>query len=125
MSKALWIKENLEKNEEYAGIILGKDGAPDYHLILLPGKIEDANWKDALAWTKKIGGDLPTRREQSLLFANLKEHFEARWYWSSEQNASHFIYAWGQYFDDGGQDCGNLGTKFRARAVRRLEIQSS
>lgn len=28
MSKAQWIAENLKKGEQYAGLILGKNGAP-------------------------------------------------------------------------------------------------
>lgn len=122
MSKAQWIKENLKAGELYAGIILGKDGAPDHHLILLPGKADDVNWADAQAFAAAAGGELPTRREQSLLYANLKEEFEPRWYWSCEQHASNSGCAWRQYFGGGDQDYYGKDCGFRARAVRRSVI---
>jgi hypothetical protein len=123
MSKAQWIEENLKDGEEYAGILLGKDGAPDHHLILLPGDAESVKWEAAKKWAAKAGGELPTRREQSLLFANLKEKFQQRWYWSSEQPSDSPGYAWGQNFDYGNQGYGRKGLECRARAVRRLVIQ--
>lgn len=122
MSKALWIAENLKPGELYAGIILGKNGTPDHHLILLPGKADDVNFKKAGDWAKSIGGELPTRREQSLLLANLKEEFEPRWYWSSEQYAAYSSVAWGQSFYYGLQDSYRKGNALKARAVRRLVI---
>lgn len=113
----------LEKGEEYAGIVLGKDGAPSHHLILLAGDTEDVTWAEAKDWTKEAGGELPTRREQSLLFANLKEHFEEAWYWSGEPHASYSSSAWSQDFHDGSQYYPGKDIKLRARAVHRLEIQ--
>jgi hypothetical protein len=71
----------LAKGEHYAGILLGDDGKPAHHLVLIPGDTK-LNWADAGAWAKKQGGELPTRREQSLLFANLRGKFERDWYWS-------------------------------------------
>src|SRR5438094_817365 len=62
----------------YAGIARGVDGAADYHLVLPPDAKEDINWDDAMKWAEGIGGDLPTRSEQALLFANLKDQFEER-----------------------------------------------
>jgi len=123
MSKEQWIKENLAAGEEYAGIIIGKNGDQDYHLILLPGEIERATWNKAMDWAKSGIGQLPTRREQSLLFANLREHFKAAWYWSSEQLASAAGFAWLQYFGHGYQDYDHKSYECRARAVRRLPIQ--
>ena len=73
MSKAQWIKDNLKPGEEYAGIILGKDGEQDYHLILLPGEIEarqrtqrdqegilveEETWNQIGAWATKLGVSL-------------------------------------------------------------------
>lgn len=113
----------LKHGERYAGIILGKDGAPNHHLILLPGDAEDMDWEGAKKFAASAGGELPTRREQSLLFANLKEEFEDRWYWSSEQHASDSDYAWCQNFHDGRQDCSHETDELRARAVRRLVIE--
>ena len=112
----------LSKGEHYAGLILGKDGESSYHLILLPNEKQDINWGDAVTWAKEQGGDLPTRREQSLLYANLKERFEERWYWSSEQHASHSSCAWCQGFYHGYQYDTNESYELRARAVRRLSV---
>ncbi len=104
----------------YAGIIRGVDGAPDQHLVLLFGQAEDVSWSDACDWAKSAGGALPTRAEQALLFANLKDQFEPRWYWSSEQAGPSG--AWGQGFDDGFQYDYYRSYEGRARAVRRLPI---
>ena len=119
-SVALPNRPPLAAGELYAGLIIGKDGAPDHHLILLPGAVEDKTWEQAKEWAASIGGELPTRREQSLLFANLKEQFEGTWYWSSEQSASNSYAAWYQTFDGGIQHYGHKGNELRARAVRRL-----
>ena len=122
--KQQFLAEHLRDGEDYAGIILGKDGAPDYHLIQLPGEAENVTFQQAQAFAKKAGGELPTRREQSLLFANLKEKFQSRprWYWSGEKHASASGYAWIQYFDNGSQNCSYASSRGRARAVRRLPI---
>lgn len=122
-AKAQWIKENLKEGEEYSGLILGKGGESDYHLILRPGEAESVNFAQAKEWAKKADGELPTRREQSLLFANLKEQFQPRWYWSSEQYAPSSGCAWAQNFDNGGQSYCHKSGGYRARAVRRLTIQ--
>ena len=120
--KAQWLRDNLKKGEVYAGLILGKDGAPDHHLIVIPGEIEKATFAEAQKWAKKQGGDLPTRREQRVLFANAKEAFQPDWYWSGEPYASDARYAWFQDFYDGDQYYYDVDDRCRARAVRRLPI---
>jgi len=113
----------LRPGEHYAGLITGKDGEASYHLILLPDSpTDDLNWQAAKDWAKRVGGDLPTRREQSLLFANCKEQFEERYHWSKEPNASDSSCAWCQTFDYGRQLINHLFIELRARAVRRLPI---
>ena len=107
----------------YAGLLLGKNGEPDIHLVLLPGKVEKVTWDKAKEFAASAGGELPTRREQSLLFANLKDEFDPYWHWSCEQHASDPSYAWIQYFYDGTQYCYRKSDEGRARAVRRLIIQ--
>ena len=104
----------------YAGIMRGIDGAPDEHLVLLPGEAEDVNWEAAGAFAADAGGELPTRAEQALLFANLKDQFQRDWYWSSEQAGP--SYAWGQDFFSGFQYGYTRSYEGRARAVRRLPI---
>jgi hypothetical protein len=113
----------------FAGVVRGRDGGPDYYLIVGPELSKDGqNWNEAMAAAKKVKADgkndfsLPYRNEQSIMFGNVPELFEKRWYWSCEQHASYSDYAWMQDFDDGDQDC--LGKDYgrRARAVRRLFI---
>jgi hypothetical protein len=113
----------LQPGEHYAGIILGADGSPSHHLILLPGDVDDVTWAQAKEFAEKAGGELPTRREQALLFANLKDQFEERYYWSGAQHASTDGYAWSQDFTNGGQLNNYKSAELRARAVRRLTIQ--
>lgn len=113
---------DLAQGEIYAGIILNSDGAPSHHLILLPGDNDDANWADQTEWAKSIGGELPIRAEQSLLFANCKQHFQKYWYWSGETVSSEPGWAWCQDFYHGLQDGPHKLIELRARAVRRLPI---
>lgn len=111
----------LAKGETYAGILL-QDGKPTHHLVLLPGETT-ATWKDAVAWAKEQDGELPTRKEQALLFANAADQFKREWYWSGEPFAGNDAYAWCQVFLDGDQYGGHKGYDCRARAVRRIPIQ--
>lgn len=111
----------LQPGERYAGLVLGTTtGTPSHHLILLPGEADDMEWEDARKWAEKQGGDLPTRQEQSLLFANLKSEFKPNWYWSGEKASASS--AWNQYFDNGDQGYGYLNGELRVRAVRRLSV---
>lgn len=112
----------LKKGEIYAGILLKDDGTPSHHLVLLAAKSKPLTWSDAVEWAKKQDAALPTRREQSLLMANAKQHIEGRWHWSSEQHESYADYAWMQFFSDGYQYYYGKGLKHLARAVRRVPI---
>ena len=109
----------LQPGERYAGVLLNEDGTPSHHVVLLPGDAEDVTWQAALDWAKQAGGELPNRREQSLLFANAKSAFEAAWYWSGEAHEDG-SYAWGQDFNGGGQGYDHKSYEGRARAVRRV-----
>lgn len=119
----LGVQIELNEGETYAGLILNADGTPTHHLVLLPGDNDDATWAEQTAWAESIGGELPSRQEQSLLFANCKQHFESAWYWSGEQPASASDYAWCQHFGYGYHVSGYKSAALRARAVRRLPIQ--
>ncbi|MBV6321967.1 DUF1566 domain-containing protein [Duganella violaceipulchra] len=122
-SKRQFLVENLKPGETYSGLLLGENGAPDEHVFLLPGELLDADWDKSMAWAEKNGGVLPTRRQQSLLIANLKSHFKPRYYWSCEQHADYPTNAWLQYFYDGYQNYLRKSYAGAARAVRRLPIQ--
>jgi hypothetical protein len=110
----------LAEGELYAGIILGKNGAADYHLVLLPGQAEEVSWGTARNWALETGGELPTRRELALLYANLREQFERQWYWSSEPQEPRSHLVWVQNFTSGFQSMDGRPVRGRARAVRRL-----
>ena len=111
----------LRYGERYAGIILDGEGDPGYHLVLLPGEAESIQWEDAKKWGAERDGELPTRREQSLLFANLKGEFKETAYWSGQHHEDE-RYAWYQHFINGTQSCSHANAELRARAVRRLAI---
>ena len=112
----------LAKGEIYAGIVV-RDGKPAHHLVLLAGhKTEPVKWENAMAWAKAQGGELPTRKEQALLFANAAEHFEQEWYWSQEVHPVYADYAFFQAVFSGGQYGGRKAYDYRARAVRRVAL---
>ena len=109
----------IAAGERVAGPVLNEDGTLSHYLILLPGDAEDLTWERAREWAEQQGGDLPTSREQSLLFANLQGEFEVAWYWSSEE-AETSGWAWYQGFSTGYQYGYLQGSELRARAVRRF-----
>lgn len=118
----------LHPGEHYAGLITGKDGNPSHHLVLLPGQEDDIGWDNAMAWAAQRGSldasaGLPTRREQALLYANLKDQFEDRAYWSCESHESESGWAWYQIFSYGHQLDIHKDGELVARAVRRLIIE--
>ena len=110
----------LKKGEKFGGLLLGKNGEPDEYVILLSGDNEEADWQTQMDWAASIGGKLPTRRMQALLFANLAEEFKPTWYWSGEQRSAGS--AWCQGFSYGGQYWGLTYDKCRAVAVRSVPI---
>jgi hypothetical protein len=109
----------LSEGEVYVGAIGDKAG-DFHHVILLPGDNDEANFEDQLAWAKSIGGDLPTRVEQSMLWAGFRDQFKKDWYWSNEAHHNESGWAWYQYFSDGYQFNSDEGYELRARAVRRV-----
>lgn len=123
MTEHRYVKELLADGELYAGIILGKEGKPDYHVVLLPGEAEDVSWANAREWAQSQGGELPSRRELALLYANLREHFQRVWYWSSEPQEPRSHLVWGQNFTSGIQTMYGRPFRGRARAVRRLPAE--
>jgi len=120
MGDYLRIQEMLKEGETYAGLILGKNGEPDYHLVLLAEEASDVSWPSAGEWAVARGGGLPTRRELALLFANLRESFDRVWYWSSEQHETRPQLVWGQNFASGIQTVYGRPFRGHARAMRRI-----
>ena len=113
----------LADGEIYIGAI-GDALGNLHHVILLPGDNDDATHEAQLEWAKSIGGDLPNRIEQAMLWANHRDQFQKDWYWSNETHHSESGWAWYQYFVYGTQNDRHKVNEFRARAVRRLPIQS-
>ena len=123
---------HLNPGERYAGLILGEDGEPSYHLIKLPGEQENIPWDKAMTWAleqaPECSSSLPTRREQSLLYANLKGEFKQEAYWSCETCETEAAWAWYQYFYDGFQGYARKVytrkiTCLRAVAVRKIYLE--
>jgi hypothetical protein len=115
----------LQPGERYAGIVLDADGEPIHHLVLMAQRPTDKlNWQAATDWATNIGGTLPTRQEQALLYANCKPHLKADWHWSSETHADDASYAWYCIFGNGSQGNDHKSYEGCAVAVRRLVIQS-
>ena len=111
----------LADGEIYVGAI-GDALGNLYHVILLPGDNNDATHEAQLEWAKSIGGDLPTRIEQAMLWANHRDQFKKNFYWSNETLHTESSWAWYQSFDYGYQDGSSRSNELRARAVRRLPI---
>jgi len=111
----------LADGEIYVGAI-GDAAGNLHHVILLPGDTDDATFEAQMEWAKSIGGDLPTRIEQAMLWANHRDQFKKDWYWSNEINHSESGWAWYQYFLHGTQYSLIRLNELRARAVRRLPI---
>jgi len=112
----------LKEGEAYAGVILGKNGEPDYHLVLLADEASDVSWPAAREWASALAGELPTRRELALLFANQRERFDRVWYWSSEPHETRPSLVWGQNFASGIQTVYGRPFRGHARAVRRIDV---
>ena len=123
MSDYTNVKSMLQEGEHYAGLILGKEGKPDQHLVLLAGEAQEVSWSSALEWARGSGGDLPTRRELALLYANLREQFQRVWYWSCEPQEPRAQLVWGQNFTSGIQTMDGRPFRGDARAVRRLPAE--
>ena len=88
----------LSEGEVYVGALGDKKG-DFYHIVLLPGDNERAPWAEQLEWAKSIGGDLPNRIEQAMLFANFRDQFEQAAYWSNTPDADPEYSGWAWYQD--------------------------
>jgi hypothetical protein len=112
----------LADGETYIGAI-GNAQGERHHVILLAGDSDDASHEEQLEWAKSIGGDLPNRIEQAMLWANHRDLFQKEWYWSNEKHHEDSGWAWCQGFSYGRQYDSPTTNARRARAVRRLVIE--
>lgn len=115
-------KPELKEGEVYIGAIIGADGEGHHIILLSEHPKERMTWKEAMDWAQSVGGDLPTRIEQALLFDQKNAEFDTDWYWSNAQHAVQANYAWYQCFRRGYQDYDHEILTLRARAVRRVQF---
>jgi hypothetical protein len=115
------ISIELRPGEHYAGPVIDESGRITHHLVLMAqrpaGKLE---WQAAMDWAEDVGGSLPSRQEQALLFANCKPHLKPEWHWSNQTHESDSSYAWDCHFGDGDQSTGPKSYDGCAVVVRRV-----
>jgi hypothetical protein len=115
----------LNPGDRYAGTPLNLKGQPTHHLVLLAARPSTPmDWEAAKAWAASVGGELPTRQEQALLYANCKPHLTGTFHWSGEEHEENASLAWDCYFDGGNQSYGHKSREGSAVAVRRLPLES-
>lgn len=103
----------------FAGITTRKDGT-HCAVVLLSDKGIDLNWMKAMNWAANLEAELPTRTVAALLFANVKDHLEPRWHWTSEPDGA--SYSWNCFFVDGSQNFNHKSYEGCAVAVRLIEV---
>jgi hypothetical protein len=105
---------------KFAGVTLFN--GERYGLIVLPADGEERSHAEAVAWAKAQGGELMTRIDAVVAYENLRDEFEADWYWLAETHPKYADCAWLQYFLYGSQLSTRKSDVFRCRAVRRVAI---
>lgn len=111
----------LRPGERYSGTVLDETGAVKHHLVLMAARpAKRLNHGDAMQWADSVGGVLPDRQEQALLFANCKPHLEAAWHWSGQTHEEDASFAWSCYFSYGDQCSHRKSFEGCAVAVRRV-----
>lgn len=115
---------DIADGETYAGLARDPETGAWHHLVLLPTTSDkELTWQEAIDWATSAGGELPTRFESALLYANVRDQIDTDyWYWTSTQHAAGPDWAWCQLFDDGSQTCNHEDSHNRARAVRRVPV---
>jgi hypothetical protein len=109
----------LKPGERYAGAMLDSNGQVQCHLVLVaerpPGQMM---WWEAMDWAISLGGHLPNRQEQALLYVNCKTHMGAEWYWSGVSDEDDPAFAWGYNIYSGDWCSSYKYVKGAAVAVR-------
>lgn len=115
------VEIELQPGERYVGPVLDTDGKVEHHLVLMDQRPDGKlNWQAAMAWAEAVGGTLPSRQEQALLYANCKPHLDPSWHWSCETHEGDASYAWICYFNYGDQFNYHKSYEGGAVAVRRV-----
>ena len=111
----------LLPGEHYAGLVLNDGGHIEHHLVLMAQRPDKKlAWQEAMDWAQSVGGSLPTRQEQALLFANCKPHLKPECHLSNQTHESDASSAWYCYFYDGYQTITLKSYGGSAVAVRRV-----
>lgn len=106
----------------FAGLTTRTDGT-HCAVVLLADKPETRlTWQQATDWAEGLQAELPTRPVAALLFAQLKDQFEAGWHWTSETDDDDGSFAWLQGFSYGNQFDYLQCFEGRARAVRMIPL---
>jgi hypothetical protein len=116
------VEITLKHGEHYAGPVLDADGNLLHHLVLTATCPDKLNWQAATDWATSIGGTLPTRQEQALLYANCKPHLKPDWHWSSEAHENDASYAWNCDFGYGHQNGSHKSYEGSVVAVRSIHV---
>lgn len=100
---------DIADGEHYAGLSRDHDTGAWHHVVLLPATPDkDLTWQQAIDWAKSVGGELPTRFESALLYANLRDQVDLdNWHWTATPYAGAERSAWMQYFGYGYQGYGH------------------
>lgn len=126
MSHKRIIKKHMRAGEQFAGLVQGIAGEPDYYLFLVQEEAERVSWAGAMAWAERQGACLPNLREQALLLAALPDAFsKRRRYWSCQSFTPASSHACGRHPKLGDQFIFHKSYRGSARAVRRISIKST
>ena len=111
----------LRPGDQYAGLVLKDDGTPSHHLVRMacppPARL---SWQDAKDWASNVGGEMPTRRELSLIYAH--HHIKRDWCWSGEVCKDDASFAWGCNLRNGYQNSNHKAYEADVVVVRRILI---
>ena len=128
MTKQLFLEQNQLPGESYAGIMLGKDGEPDYHLFERPRSEQKFTFHGAIDFAKSLSTSemtvlVPTKDEAQLVRINsANSRGRTDLHWTSTQDEIYVDYAWAQWFGYGGQSYNRKSEEFTVAFVRRVLI---
>lgn len=112
----------LSAGAVYCGIML-EDGAPAYHLVLMPEVAEALTWAEGVEWAAGFEATMPTSDEWNLIMCNARGAIEDGYYWSStEYDATNAWRSHSYSSYPGNQYNSNKSNAYMVRAVRKVAI---